>query len=158
RALQQLAQVEADDRLVFGYEEADADAARLGPLWTPPGPRPGAFREDPGVWFGVVEGRERDHVGDPLRLAVEADAVRLQVGARCLDVLDAEDGRRAAGRRRLGLADADRDPLPRRPHFAPAHVVELVDQLEAQEVAVPRDRPLKAEDAHEDGRVAGAVD
>ena len=108
------------------------------------------LREHPRVAVGVVERRELDHALDLLRLAVELRPERLEVRARGNDVLDAEGRHGAAVLELLALAEADEDSAPRRAQLAPAVLVELVDDLEAERLAVPLDGPVEVRDVHGD--------
>ena len=88
------------------------------------------LREHQRVAVGVVERRQPHHVLDLRDLAVEADALALEVRARGVDVLDREGERRAAALLDLlGLADPDQQPVDRRLELRPAPGLELEDDL-----------------------------
>src|SRR5262249_26339811 len=107
----------------------------------------------------VVEGRELDHAGHLARLAVEADAVPLEVGARGLDVDDAEGRRdRALAADLLDLAEPDRQPRYRRLDLGPPVLLELVGLVEAEHVPVPVERFAKVGDVDRADEVAGVLE
>src|SRR5262245_12599989 len=109
-----------------------------------------SLREHVRVAVGVVEHAQLDHALDLVRVAVEADVLRLEVLARHLDVIDAEGRGRRARLNLLRLAEADRHVLRGRRHLAPAVLLELVDELEPEHVAVPLDRLLHVGDTDRD--------
>src|SRR5512132_43473 len=112
-----------------------------------------ALREHVRIAVGVVEHAELDHALDLVRVAVEAHALRLEVLPGRVDVDDAE-GRGGASRLHIfGLAETDRDVLRGGRHLAPAVLLELVDELEAEHVAIPLDRLLHVGDADREGEV-----
>src|SRR5262245_29802381 len=117
-----------------------------------------SLREHVRVAVGVVEHAELDHALDLVRVAVEANVLRLEVLAGCVDVHDAERGRRAARLQLLGLPEPDRQVLRGRGHLAPAVLVELVDELEAQHLAVPIDRLLQVGHANRDDDVLAVLE
>ncbi len=102
--------------------------------------------------------RELDHALDLVRVAVEAHVLRLEVLAGLLDVEDAEGRSRAAGLHLFGLAEPDRQVLRGCGHLAPSVLLELVDELETEHVAVPLDRALEVRDADRDGEVLAVVE
>src|SRR3954447_10561143 len=108
-----------------------------------------ALREHVRVAVGVVEHAELDHALDLVRVAVEADVVRLEVLPRDVDVLHAERWRGRARLHLFGLPEADRHVLRGGRHLAPAVLLELVDELEAEHFAVPLDCLLHV--GHADG-------
>src|SRR5262245_33036966 len=111
------------------------------------------LREHVRVSVRVVEHAQLDHALDLVRVAVEAYVLRLEVRAGRLNVHDAEGGGRRARLDLVGLAEADRHVLRRRGHLAPAVLLELVDELEAQHLAVPLDRLLHVGDSDREGEV-----
>src|SRR5262245_40994860 len=108
-----------------------------------------ALRQHVRVAVGVVERRQLDHALDLVRVAVEAHVLRLEGLAGGVDVDHAERRSRAARLDLLGLAEPDRHVLRWGGHLAPAVLFELVDELEAEHVRVPLDRPLEV--GHADG-------
>src|SRR5512133_2458460 len=112
-----------------------------------------ALREHVRVAVGVVEHAELDHALDLVRVAVEANVVGLEVLPGRVDVPDAEGRGRAARLDLLRLAEPDRHVPRGGRHLAPAVLLELVDELEAEHLAVPLDRLLHVGDADRDREV-----
>src|SRR4029453_1519623 len=112
-----------------------------------------ALREHVRVPVGVVEYAQLDHALDLVRVAVEAHVLRLEVLPGSVDVDDAEGRGRAPRLHLFRLAEADRHVLRGGHPLAPAGPLELVDELEAEDVAVPLDRLLHVGDTDREGEV-----